>query len=139
MRFLHRRWFRVTALIMATVMFMVSLPVNAAKAGLVKTEDVIEQTAAKPNRERVRDFLQREDVRQQMKSLGVRPEEAARRVDALSDTEIAQIAGYLDQAPAGQDAVVAFLSVVLIVFLVLLLTDLLGLTDIFPFVKPARR
>lgn len=139
MRFLERRWFRLTALIMAAVMFTVSLPINAAKADLVKTEDVIEQSAAKANRQRVRDFLLREDVRGQMTSLGIQPEEAARRVDALSDAEVAQIAGYLDRIPAGQDVVVAFLSVVVIVFLVLLLTDLLGLTDIFPFVKKPRK
>ena len=88
MRFLERRWFRLTALIMAAVMFMVSLPVNAAKAGLVKTEDVIEQATATAQRRRVKDFVHRQDVRQQMTSLGIQPEEAAKRVDALSDADI---------------------------------------------------
>jgi len=139
MCFLNKKWFRFTALIMAAVMFMVSIPVNAAKAGLVKTEEVIDQSVVKANRERVRDFLQRKDVLREMTRLGIRPEEAERRVDALTNAEVAQIAGYLDNAPAGQSAVVAFLGVVLIIFLVLLLTDLLGLTDIFPFVKKPRR
>jgi cytochrome c1 len=124
---------------MAAVMFMVSLPVNAAKAGLVKTEDVIEQATATAQRRRVKDFVHRQDVRQQMTSLGIQPEEAAKRVDALSDAEVAQIAGYLDNAPAGQSVVAGFLGAVVIIFLVLLLTDLLGLTDIFPFVKKPRR
>ncbi len=81
------------------------------------------------------DFMLREDVQQQLTTLGVDPEEAARRVASLSDEEIRQIAGRLDELPAGQDGFSAVAGVILIIFLVLLITDLLGLTDIFPFVK----
>jgi cytochrome c1 len=134
-----QRLFRLTALFMATVMFLVSLPVNAARAGLVKTEDVIEQATATAQRQRVKDFVHREDVRKQMRGLGIQPEEAARRVDALSDAEVAQIAGYLDEAPAGQSFIAAVLGAIVVIFLVLILTDLLGLTDVFPFIKSQRR
>jgi hypothetical protein len=70
-----------------------------------------------------------------MVGLGVDPAEAAQRVAGLSDAEVQQIAGHLDQLPAGQSAVGAILGAALLIFLVLLITDLLGLTDVFPFVR----
>ena len=59
----------------------------------------------------------------------------AARVAALSDDQVREIAGHLDQLPAGQSAVAAVVGAILIIFLVLLVTDLLGLTNIFPFVN----
>ena len=67
--------------------------------------------------------------------LSVDPEEAARRVAGLSDEEIEQIAGRLDDLPAGEGALGAVIGAILVIFLVLLITDLQGLTDVFPFVK----
>jgi hypothetical protein len=79
--------------------------------------------------------MRAEDVQRQLVILGVDPEEAARRVAGLSDTEIQQIAGRLDQLPAGEGTVGAIIGAAVIIFLVLLVTDLLGLTDVFPFVN----
>jgi hypothetical protein len=80
-------------------------------------------------------FLERADVREQIVALGVDPNEAAARVQALSDAQVRQIAGQLDQLPAGQSAVGIIVGAILLVFLILLLTDLLGLTNVFPFVN----
>ena len=70
-----------------------------------------------------------------MAALGVDPAEAARRVGGLSDAEVQRIAGELDRLPAGQGAVGAVIGAALLIFIVLLITDLLGLTDVFPFVR----
>ena len=126
---------RAVALPMAAVMFLISLPIGTARAALVGTESVVEQAAAQDERARVAAFVQREDVRRQMAALGVDPDEAAARVAGLSDAEIHEIAGRLDALPAGQDALGAVLGAVLVIFFVLLVTDLLGLTDVFPFVR----
>ena len=80
-------------------------------------------------------FLDRAEVRKQIAALGVDPNEAAARVAALSDAQVREIAGQLDQLPAGQSAVGAVVGAILIIFLVLLVTDLLGLTNVFPFVR----
>lgn len=103
------------------------MPLPAA-AGIIATE----QVTAAAERDRVRDFLHRGEVRDRLQALGVSPEAALARVDALSDEEIAALAGRLDQLPAGGADV---LIVALIVFLVLLLTDILGYTKIFPFTR----
>ena len=75
--------------------------------------------------------LDRQDVRNQLEALGVDPRAAQQRVAALSDEDIRALDGRLGQLPAGGD----ILGVALVVFLVLLLTDILGYTHIFPFVK----
>lgn len=75
--------------------------------------------------------LQRAEVRDRLAALGVDPLQAERRVAALSDEEAAELARRLDELPAGGDIVGA----AVFVFLVLLITDIAGLTDIFPFVK----
>jgi hypothetical protein len=133
-----RRLRRGVALVVATAMLVVSMPLGAARAALVSTEQMLEGHAGAADRARVLGFLQREDVRAQMVTLGVDPDEAAARVAALSDDQVRAIAGHLDQLPAGQSAVAAVIGAALIIFLVLLVTDLLGLTHIFPFVNHPR-
>lgn len=126
---------RMVAAAMAVVMALVSMPLGAARAALVGTEQVIQHTASAAERERVAAFLEREDVRQQLVVLGVDPFEAAARIHSLSDQELSEIAGHLDQLPAGEGAVGAIVGAIVLIFLVLLLTDLLGLTNVFPFIR----
>ena len=126
---------RQVALALAVVMFVLTGPIDAAHAALVTTGQAIEAGAAEGERDRVAAFLAREDVREQMVALGVDPVEAVNRVAGLSDAEVRQIAGHLDQLPAGQSAVGAVIGAALFIFLVLLITDLLGLTNVFPFVR----
>lgn len=71
--------------------------------------------------ERIRTLLARSDVHAEMIALGVDPAEAAKRVDALTDEELIQLAGHLDDLPAGKGAVTTFALVALIVTLVMLL------------------
>ncbi|MCI3953327.1 MAG: hypothetical protein K0R53_2827, partial [Burkholderiales bacterium] len=70
-----------------------------------------------------------------MQQLGVDPAAARARVDALTDDEAAQLAGHIDQLPAGADS---FWGVLLAIFVILLITDILGLTKIFPFTRSMR-
>lgn len=120
---------------LAVTMLMTAMPINIARADMVTTDQVIEELSVADARTRVMSFVLREDVGQQLTMLGVEPEEAARRVASLSDDEVEEIAGRLDELPAGQGAIV---GAIVLIFLVLLITDLLGLTDAFPFVKSQR-
>ena len=125
---------RTVAWVMMVVMLVTALPLGVAQAALVTTEQVVTQSGG-GDRDRVEAFLEREDVRRQMVALGVDPAEAAARVAQLSDAEVGQIVDRIDRLPAGQSALGAVLGVILIIFLVLLVTDLLGLTNVFPFVR----
>jgi len=107
----------------------ISAPVPAL-AGNVSTESAI----GGAQRERLAGLLERGDVQARLQELGVEPADARERVAALSDREAAQLAAHLDELPAGGD----LLGVALIVFLVLLFTDIMGYTKIFPFTRSAK-
>jgi hypothetical protein len=126
---------RTTVRLMAAVMVLVSMPIGYAQAGMVTTDQILDAAAVAQTREKVVEFLAREDVRQQMEALGVDPDDASARAASMTDAEVMQIAGQLDQLPAGQDALGAILGAALVVFVILLITDILGLTNIFPFVR----
>ncbi len=79
-----------------------SVPPRPAEAAMVTTEAAVNPAAElESDRAQVRAFLEREDVRAQMESYGLTPEEAIARVDSLTDHEIALVAGKLDALPAG--------------------------------------
>lgn len=130
-----RRYSRFIARFMAALMIVVSMPMGVAQAGLVSTDALIGSTQAADDRARVLSFLERDQVREQIRSLGVDPDEATARVNALSDVEISKLAGHIDTLPAGQSIVGPIIGGIVIIFLVLLVTDILGLTNIFPFVR----
>ena len=128
-----QRMCRALALPMAVLMFLEVGTLPVAHAALVSTEQVIREDAATEDRARVMNFLAREDVRREIEALGIDPEEAGARTKALSDEEIVRIANTLDETAVGQDAVAAIVGAILLVFLVLLITDLLCLTKVYPF------
>lgn len=104
------------------------LPVSA---GMVSTDQVY----AGVERDRVKGFLDRADVQARMQALGVDPSAARARVDALSDNEAKDLAARIDKLPAGGDGV---LGILFLVFIILLITDILGLTKVFPFTRAQR-
>jgi hypothetical protein len=120
-----------STLIVATA--MMGLPMTAG-AAVVSTEESLASPASVVQRERVSSFLQRTDVQQALQSHGVAGDAAVLRVQAMSDAEVAQLADRIDQAPAGGD----ILGVLFTVFIVLLVTDILGLTKVFPFTRSVR-
>lgn len=124
-------------LLVSFVLLDLTMSVHSAKAGLIGTETVINVQATDDARARVAAFLEREDVQQAMINQGVNPAEARSRVAALTEEEVLQIAGELDRLPAGA-GVGAVIGAVVLIFLVLLITDILGFTKVFPFTRSAR-
>ncbi|MEQ6917209.1 PA2779 family protein [Halomonas aquatica] len=112
-----------------------SLPVAAAPAssgsGLVTTQDALNAERTRGDHERIHAILARDDVQEQLVAQGVDPAEVEARVAALSDAEAAQMADQLEQLPAGASVVGALFAV----FVILLVTDILGLTNVFPFTR----
>ncbi len=98
---------RAVGVVMALLMALTSMPIGMAQAEMVTTDQVIQNYNSTEDRTQVMDFMLREDAQEQMTLLGVDPEEAARRVAGLSDEEIQQIAGRLDELPAGEGQAMA--------------------------------
>ena len=105
-----------------------------AQAAIIATDEIVAAGVSSANRDKVGIFLARDDVRQAMQAQGVSPLAAAERVQAMSEAEVAQLAGRIDQAPAGGE----ILGVLFTVFIVLLVTDIMGLTKVFPFTRSVR-
>lgn len=133
--FFLRKYSRFVAMPLAALMMAVSMPLGAAQAALVSTDQVIDKSEVAADRAQVAAFLARDDVRRNLQAMGVDPDEAAARVAVMTDAEVRQVAARIDELPAGQDVAVALISAALVIFLVLLVTDLMGVTDVFPFVK----
>lgn len=111
----------------------ISLPMQAS-AAIVTTQEASATLGAAAERDRVAGFFSRDDVRKSLESQGVDPQAALDRVATLSDAEVQQLATRIDQAPAGGDV----LGIIFTVFIVLLVTDILGFTKVFPFTRSIR-
>lgn len=122
----------IASLLIASTTLM-GLPM-AASADIVPTEEVLSATTSVANRDRVLNFLNRADVRQGLQEQGLDAELALARVNAMTDAEVANLAGRIDQAPAGGEV----LGLLFTVFIILLVTDILGLTKVFPFTRSVR-
>lgn len=129
------RLLRRTSWTLLLTLISLLLPIAPVHAALVGTEQVVSAVQVESNRERVRVFLQRTDVRDMLQQRGVDANVALSRVDAMTDAEVQTVATQLDQLPAGG---MGFISAVVFIFVLLLITDILGLTKIFPFTRPVR-
>lgn len=125
----------VASCVIASMAFA-GLPVTG-QAAMVSTEQVLatsDGASSSADRDRVNAFLAREDVRHALQAQGVSAEAAVGRVQAMSDAEVTQLANRVDQAPAGGEIV----GVLFTVFVILLITDIFGLTKVFPFTRSIR-
>jgi hypothetical protein len=108
---------------------------QTVQAAIIGTEQLHAADVSQDNRAKIAAALDRPEVVAQLEKMGVDRADAQGRVATLNDGEAAQLASRIDSLPAGGDV----LGVVLFVFVLLLITDILGLTKVFPFTRSARR
>lgn len=91
-----------------------------AHAGMIGTEQA---TQIQGDRDKLKAALARPEVVQELKKMGVDATAASERVDAMSDSEVAQLAGRIDALPAGgvltNDQLIIILLIVLILVIAL--------------------
>lgn len=114
---------------------LVLMPVMSAQAAMLGTDTLITSTETQQSIAGLQQLLEREDAQQQLLALGVSPEQVRERVASLSDSELARINQGIDTLNAGGDSV---LGILLIIFIVFVITDVLGATNIFPFIHPIK-
>lgn len=135
---MNRRFARIVSasLVVATTALSVPAPVSARVVG---TEEALRADAVAGvlvDRGTLTALLEREDVRKQLEAYGVDASQARARIDALTDEEVQRIAGQVGVLPAGADT--SILGVIFAIFIILLVTDILGLTRVFPFTRSLR-
>ena len=100
---------------------------QVAPAGMISTSQVVESEARVESLSRIEVLLAREDVANQMVALGVQPQQVMERLNAMTTAELLELESRFDEQVAGGDA----LGIIGAVFLVLLILELVGVTDIF--------
>lgn len=137
-----KRIYRVVkpvSLLLAIYVLMISGPHQAAMAAMVGTETVLNAARVQNARELVRSLMNQEDIQAALINQGIDPLEAKARAEALSDAEAVRLADTIESLPAGGTSALGIIvAAILIVFLVLLITDILGYTSVFPFTKKHR-
>ena len=127
-----RKSIAVLVIIALSTFSIISAPAHAV---MVNTAEILKRNQHNLAYERICMFLDRSEVQKHLVAWGVNPDEAKARLDCLSDREIERISDQIDQLPAGSGALGVIVGAALIIFIVLLITDILGFTDVFTFVK----
>jgi outer membrane protein OmpA-like peptidoglycan-associated protein len=122
-------------MLLAFHMLMLSGLYQSASAAMIGTESVINARRDQNPRDYLNNLLARKEIQEALKSQGIDPQEAQERIDNLSDEEVGKFVDKMDQIPAGGGFFEAFIVIVFLIFLILLVTDISGYTDVFPFVK----
>lgn len=133
-----RQTLKPVSFVLAFFMLMISGPFQSAFAAIIGTETVLDGTRGQEARAYLNQLLAREDIQKALVARGIDPDEARARIDSLADAEAIQAADNFEQLPAGSGFFEALLIITFLVFLILLITDIAGYTDIFPFVRPVK-
>ena len=133
-----RQRLRPVSIVLAIFMLMISGPFQSVYAAMIGTETVLDSARGQEARAYLKQLLAREDIQTALVARGIDAGEAKARVDSLSDAEAIQAADKFEQLPDAGGFFETLLVVAFLVFLILLITDIAGYTDIFPFVKPMK-
>jgi len=130
---------RTVANILVVSLCALGLPIPAVQAELVAT-DRVETTRQDgfSGRELLGSLLDRADVRAALERQGVSADDAKARVNALNDDEVERLAARFDSLPAAGNGFESALWLGFLVFVILLVTDILGFTKVFSFTRPAK-
>jgi hypothetical protein len=120
----------IRRLVASLLVMCLAIPMPS-QAALVGTDSALGAT----QRDHVISILDRADVQARLESYGVKAGDVKARVAALTDDEVSQLSAKIDSLPAGGDGIIGAL---VLIFIVLLITDILGVTKIFPFTRPIR-
>ncbi len=108
------------------------MPLLPAQAAMIGNEQIINQSQSQQTRDSLQQLLAQDTARQQLQAWGVNPEQIQNRIDSLTDSELARINQQVDTLDAGGNV----LGILLVIFIVFVITDVIGATDIFPFIHP---
>ena len=135
MKVFRQKTLKAVSLVLAIFMLLISGPFQSVSASMIGTETVLDSARGQQARAFLKQLVARQDIQNALVAQGIDTREARARIDSLSDAEAIQAADQFDQLPAASGFFETLLIVAFLVFLVLLITDIAGYTDIFPFVK----
>ena len=121
-----------------TFLLSITLLTQASWAQMASTEALFKQPVSISAKDKVIQFTAREDVAKILGQMDVDPKMIEARVASMTDEEASQIASEIETLPAGSDGLSSLVGAAVFVFVVLLITDILGFTKVFGFTKTIR-
>jgi len=133
---LIRQRSKSTSVFLVILMVLLTTPCQSVLAAMIETEASLASIPqGQAARNTIKALLAREDARAVLRAQGINPVEAMARVDSLTDAEARRIADQIEEFPAGAGFFTTFIIVVGIIFIILVITDALGYTNVFTFIR----
>jgi hypothetical protein len=123
---------RSTAIFLSILLAL--MPLLPAQAAMIGNDQIVNHDLSHQTRDGLQQLFEQEIAQQQLQEWGVNPDQIKSRIDSLTDAELARINQQVNDLQAGGDV----LGILLVIFLVFVITDIIGATDVFPFINPAR-
>jgi len=111
---------------------LIGLSFGQAQAAIIANNQVIQQMQQTADKAALLQTINRADVQQQLLAMGVSTTDIENRINQMTQEEIAQLNLQINELPAGGDV----LGIIVLLFIVFVITDVIGATDIFPFIHP---
>ena len=121
---------RILTLVLS--LLLLTAPVGQANAAIIDNSQVINQVQQTIEKDDLLQAINRVDVQQQLLSMGVAAGDLENRINQMTAEEVAQLNQQINALPAGGD----ILGIIVLIFIVFIITDVIGATDIFPFIHP---
>ena len=121
---------RPTAALLSILLAL--MPMLPAQAAMIGNEQIVNQSLSVQTRDSLRQLFEQDTARQQLQAWGVSPDQINTRINSLTDAELARINQQVGDLNAGGN----ILGILLVIFIVFVITDVIGATDIFPFIHP---
>jgi hypothetical protein len=133
---LIRQRSKSASVFLVILMLLLSVPHQSVLAAMIDTESTLDVAVKGAEaRNYINAILAREDAQAALRAQGIDPLEASARVDSLSDAEAVRVADQIEKLPAGGGFFTTFIIVVGIIVVILIITDALGYTNVFTFIR----
>lgn len=129
---------RSVAMVCIIAILVPSLVPATAHAGVITTRQVLDEQRTAYERQELQALVEDERIQSRLVSMGVDPDQLHDRIGVMTDRELAKVNDAIERLPAGgaHGAVGGILGILLLLFIVFVITDVIGATDIFPFIRP---
>lgn len=118
---------RLICVVLALSVFNLAFA-GVANAGILSSSDIVTAEQVQLDRAQLKSLFARADVQDKLIAMGVDVAAAQLRVDTMSEQEIQQMAASMDEMPAGA----GFVETLVLAFLVLIVLEVTGVTDVLP-------
>ena len=113
---------------------LISISASNVQAAMISNDQIIYKTDQFSDKATLLQTIKRADVQAQLSSMGVSAVDIEARINQMTHEEIAQLNQRMAELPVGAGV----LGTVVLIFLVFVITDVIGATDIFPFIHPVK-